>query len=388
MPQRTQERGVTTKRAASGRRTVETSLRIATGIDEIRTLGPLWARISEAGGLRTPFESFPHILSSARAATETNSLPLIAIHEKSDGVAALPLRTDTHLGVRRVMALTFPLAQYFDCAGVALEPCDLTALCRLLRRHFGVDALIFRKVPEGGGLWRALVTHGATMSEPAEGPYIDLVRFATFDAYDASFSNKTRRARRQRRQKLEAGYGPLSLMVLAGDQGSRVLSTALDWKVRWLNAFGQASPVLDGAAWQEALCACARSDNARLSALYAGDRLVAAELGFIARQHYVAYLGAFDPELSTMSPGQEQMMRTIAWAIKNGITRYDLLAPGDVYKRHWTREPTAINVADFTIALTGLGQSYAFARNTARPLAKRLFKAMPASLRATAKLGR
>ncbi len=211
--------------------------------------------------------------------------------------------------------------------------------------------------------------------------YIDLASFGSFAAYDASFSARTRRNRRQRQQRLEAYAGTLTFVASRGNDASAALEAAVAWKRQWLAERGMSSPVFDDGDWEHLLGEAVRSGGAIVTALKAGRRLAAVEIGFIDRAAYAAYLGAYDPEFSAFSAGQLQMMRTIAWCFEQGFTRYDLLAPSDDYKRHWARTDTGVSVDDYALPITHLGRGIAEVRRHVRPLARNFYLRLSPQMR-------
>jgi CelD/BcsL family acetyltransferase involved in cellulose biosynthesis len=123
------------------------------------------------------------------------------------------------------------------------------------------------------------------------------------------------------------------------------------------------------------------SGAAIVTCLSAGGKFAAIEIGYSDRSTYVSYLGAYDPQLSAYSPGQEQMRRTIAYCFEQGFSRYDLLAPADDYKRQWARTETGVAIDDYAIALTHVGRGVAELRRHLRPLAKDFYLRLPAEMR-------
>ena len=347
-------------------------IEIISGSSAISQLAPLWDEASVHGGIGA-FERFDLVRDAANAAADLGSEPIVVVFRRDGKVASLlPLRTERVLGARIAIALVHPLAQYADTAGAALTPDELERATGLLAQR-GFNMLLLRKVRDDSGLHTALAAKGQSQSASETALFIDLAAFGTLEAYEASFSSTTRRNRRQRRQKLEAAAGPLSFAVMRGEDALPAFETALNWKRTWLADRGIASPVFDRGAWEGLLRSMVLSGEAIVSTLHAGDRLVAVELGFADEATYIAYLGAFDPEFSSASPGQEQMLRTIAWCFEQGFSRYDLLAPADDYKRQWTRKETGVAIDDYAVALTVLGRGVAEVRRRVRPLARSVY---------------
>jgi CelD/BcsL family acetyltransferase involved in cellulose biosynthesis len=122
---------------------------------------------------------------------------------------------------------------------------------------------------------------------------------------------------------------------------------------------------------------------AHISVLSTQDRPIAVELGFSYADNYAAFMGAFDPDYASCSPGQEQMLLTIEWCFARGFSRYDLLPPRDAYKLHWARDEET--VSDHCVPLSVAGWLYLLARRHARTPIKRTILGLPAELRVAAR---
>lgn len=356
-------------------------IEIASGIEAIARLHPLWNEAGARAGGVGAFERFDLIEQAAHIAEQAGAEPLVAMVKREGRVETLlPLRRERRLGVRIAVPLVYPLAQYTDVAGKALAPHELPPLCKRLAEK-GIDVLLLRKVRADSGLYEALSQHAQSQRAAENALYIDLEAYRTFAAYDASFSKRTHRTRGKRRRRLEAAAGSLSFDVLRGNDAMAAFDTALGWKRDWLADRGISSPVFDSGPWENLLRGTVSSGAAIVTALYAGGSLAAAEVGFGERTTYLSYLGAYDPKLSAFSPGQEQMSRTIAWCFEQGFARYDLLAPADDYKRQWARTDTGIAIDDYAIALTHVGRGVAELRRHIRPLVRDIYHSLSPDVR-------
>lgn len=356
------------------------AIEIVSGLDAITRLEPVWAE-AESHARIGVFERFDLVVNAARLAERNGAEPLVGIVRNERGPTLLALRRERLLGARALVPLVYPLAQYTDAAGAALEPGRVNALCDALSRE-GADVILWRKVREDGRLHAALSQHARSQHASDTALYIDLAAFGTASAYEASFSSRTRRNRRQRMQRLAAQEGPLSFEVLSGAQAARAFDAAVAWKRRWLKDRAISSLVFNAPDWARLLHETVCSGGAIVTALKAGSSLIAVEIGFADGPNYIAYLGAFDERLAAFSPGQEQMLRTIGWCFEQGFARYDLLAPADDYKRHWTRTDTGVAVDDHAIALTHVGRGVAGLRRHVRPLAREVYYRLPPEVRA------
>jgi CelD/BcsL family acetyltransferase involved in cellulose biosynthesis len=356
-------------------------IEIVSGFEAIARLDACWGDAgARAGGIGV-FERFDLVRAAAEITARRGAEPLVAVFRCEGRIETLlPLRRERLMGVRAVVPLVYPLAQYTDVAGAALRSQDLVRLCRTLHEA-GADLLLLRKVRADSGLYEAVIAEAQSQRAADTALYIDLQAYKTFDAYDASYSNKTRRARRQRRQRFEAAVGPLSFEIAQGAVAIAAFDTALVWKRAWLAERGVSSPVFDAGDWEQLLRGTVTSGEAIVSVLRAGEKLAAVEIGFADRTTYVSYLGTYDPDFSSYSAGQHQMLGTIAWAFEQGFQRYDLLAPADDYKRLWTREDTGVAIDDYAIGLTHIGRGVAELRRHVRPLARDFYHRLSPEMR-------
>jgi CelD/BcsL family acetyltransferase involved in cellulose biosynthesis len=319
--------------------------------------------------------------SLLRAALRTAGEQAVAVVvTRNDAVVTIwPLRLEDRYGIRIATDLAAPFAQYSDVIGEPLDINSLELLQARLRDSFGVDVILCRGVRADSGLARAL--GDSSVVEQSAAPYIDLAAIETFERYCTRFSKQTARTRRQRRRKLETSHGPLDFTVLGGAQGRDAVALALQWKRDWLKASGLSSGIVNVRDRQETLLAAVDDAATHVSVLSARGKPIAVELGFACGGNYAAYLGAYDPDVAGFSPGQEQMLLTIAWCFEQGFARYDLLPPRDAYKLHWTREHDEEQVRDHCVPLSAAGALYALARRYARAPAKRTILSVPAHVR-------
>lgn len=356
-------------------------IEIASGVDAIARLRPQWNDACGHTGGAGAFQRFDLVLAAAQLAQKRGAEPMVAVLRREGAASSLlALRRERLLGARAAVPLVYPLAQYTDVVGHPLSPDDLARICTRLART-GTDVLLLRKVRQDSGLFAALSQHGQSQRARDAANYIDIEAFGTFAAYEASFSKRTRRSRRQRLQRLERHSGAVSFEVLRGADAATALDTALTWKRRWLARRGMSSPVFDAGDWERLLRTEVGSGATIVTALKVGNALASVEVGLPDRGSYVSYLGAYDEALSAFSPGQEQMLRTIAWCFEQGFARYDLLAPADDYKRHWARGGTSVAIDDYAIALTHVGRGVAELRRHVRPLARDFYHRLSPEMR-------
>lgn len=357
------------------------TVRLIRGLAAIKAHASVWRSLDERGHGLGPFDRFDIVAQMAIAAETAGHEPVLALVMAGEtAVSGLALRLMRTFGLGFALPLAAPVAQYCDAAGDGFDTVALNAVCHALRHEAKIDLVLLRKVRSGHGLAEALAAIGQPQSTIVAAPYIDLAAFGSFPAYEKSFSSSTQRNRRQRRRKLETEHGALSFTVRPGADAPDLVSRAIAWKRQWLAAQGHASPVFDAGKNEAAFRSIA--ENGFVSVLSAGERPVAIEVGFAAAHDYVAYLGTFDPAFQNFSVGQEQMLRTIEWCFGQGFTRFDLLAPDDDYKRHWTRAVTSVEVMDYAVPLSLLGKNLGEVRRRARPLARSVILSLNPKVRA------
>jgi CelD/BcsL family acetyltransferase involved in cellulose biosynthesis len=164
--------------------------------------------------------------------------------------------------------------------------------------------------------------------------YIDLS--GGFDAYQMKLrdsGSEEMRKTGQKARKMQREIGPLRFEPHATDQ--RVLQTLIDWKLQQYRRT-KAVNFLAG-AWKttllENLLHCQGDEfSGMLSALYAGDRLVAAHFGLRSAGVLHGWFPAYDAEFARYSPGQVFWQQLLQAACALGIRRIDLARGEERFK--------------------------------------------------------
>jgi CelD/BcsL family acetyltransferase involved in cellulose biosynthesis len=170
-------------------------------------------------------------------------------------------------------------------------------------------------------------TFEAFATVEARSPFIDLA--AGVDDYVAASrragSQNVSQIRRKARQ-LVAARGPLRFE--AHTTQPDVWRQTLEWKRDQYRRTG-VRDVLASEKWATTLLArireqCAPAFAGMVSALYAGDALVAGHVGMRSETVWHYWFPAFDPACAAFSPGSILLLRMIEHAPELGITRIDL----------------------------------------------------------------
>jgi len=162
---------------------------------------------------------------------------------------------------------------------------------------------------------------------------------ADWNAYEGARSSRWRRNLRNR-------WGSFT----SEHQGRRCVSgvdlphdEALDHLARLhlLQWPGDTSDFLRPAAWAFYRANALRwleGGCALLTCLMAGDRVVAAALGFIQRNDFSLFQQGWDPEFKTLSIGNLAVHWSLEAAARHGLQTYDMLSGDCRYKAEWCPE--------------------------------------------------
>ena len=80
---------------------------------------------------------------------------------------------------------------------------------------------------------------------------------------------------------------------------------------------------------------------------------IAIEIGAVEGHHYYSFLGAFDSDWSSYSPGKVQIECMIGWALEYGIRDFDFLCVTAQYKSDWTDKSIAVHHFNKTLGIRG-----------------------------------
>ena len=206
----------------------------------------------------------------------------------------------------------------------------------------GIDWQVEAVLREAGlSIWVFDHLSGATshfqpyVRNEAHSPVIDLSNgFETFERYlkeaASDFMPHTRRMAR----KLAREVGELRFVLHEPD----ALAQVIEWKsAQYRRGHPAGKDVVFTNPWTTALLreilAVQQADFAGVcSALYAGDRLVAAHMGMRSRSDWHYWFPAYDPDFSKYSPGSVLMLRMAEAAQSQGIQVIDLGKGASRYK--------------------------------------------------------
>lgn len=159
---------------------------------------------------------------------------------------------------------------------------------------------------------------------------------------------------RRRLRALEEAHGPVRLVW--PDPSDAARRQLLAWKSTQFRRTGRHDIL--SSRWIQAFIASAfASDHqdcrAELASLYAGDTLVAAEIGFTGLGVNQSWLAAYDPDHARFGPGTLLLQKIIEAAPARAITRIDLGPGHGGYKQYFANETYTALTGRLTSAPAG-----------------------------------
>ena len=308
-------------------------------------------------------------------------MPVLAGHRPSDGAGFFfPLSIARERGAKVARMLGEPFAEYAGVIGAAPTPETLRACLADLRRQFGVDVVVFRRVPDQTTLAAALDALGAIVSSHAESPYVPIGPDGPIPNAQGGQSFGYREGCRRRRKLQKSGAYEFQVLR-GGPQAHDAIRLALDWKKAWVEERGLHSRLRNDALFAQATCRHFGSTayDARIGVLVRNGEPVAVETGFAHRDRFYADLCSYRPDQRADGVGKIAFTEMIEWAGRAGLTAYDKGPPADSYKKEWTDR--ALPVADRTLALSLVGRLHGGVETQVKPMLKASFRLLPPAIR-------
>jgi CelD/BcsL family acetyltransferase involved in cellulose biosynthesis len=291
-------------------------------------------------------------------------IAILAGRRNGQLVTLWPMVLQRHAGLRELAWMGEPVSQYGDVLiDSALADHETVLrngwafLCRTLRP----DVARLRKVRDDATVRPLLATLAAVKSSQLEAPFIDLTQYADYAAYESRFSSRLRKNRQRQMRRLQE-VGPVTFKHLdQGAEASRFAGIGIEIKRRWLIDRGHVSPALADVRMSRFMTAVA-ADNChptgtRVGVLLAGEAPAAIQIGFVTGRTQILHVIAYDQPFEKMAAGVHHLEEAVRRAMKEGLTRIDLLAPKAEYKVEWA--DGAVGVVDYALGLSVRGRLYA-----------------------------
>lgn len=277
-----------------------------------------WRDIRAAGTLpRNPF------LSAEFAVAVGASRPATRVTVIDDGATTVGFFAhERHGRVARPVGTLLA-----DSEGPVVAPGAAVDMAALLA-HEGLAGWDFDTLADG------LLPAGAYRVEAERSPVLDLS--PGWDDYLATISGRSKKwlaSTWRKRRKLEREVGEIRFEFHTADP--EVLRSLMGWKSGQYAALGEwdrfADPGIVAIARTLAASRAAECAGA-VSALWAGDRLVAAHLGLHSETVLSWWFPAYDPEFGRYSPGILLLLAIAEAAAGRGVTQLDLGRGAHDYK--------------------------------------------------------
>lgn len=362
-------------------------------LSAIEDLAPHWQVLEQACPERFGyFQSFDWCRAWARGFLSgpdaLGEMRLLALWREGRIALLWPaMVSSAPMGVRVLSALGEPHTQYnsvlYDPALVNVGTAH--QFRAELQSAAGFDLVNLASVPAGSWLDRTIADFSTAAPGSNETAFFDLASIDDLEQYNASLSGTLRRKRKERRRRM-ARAGNIGFQVFWPHQAefARLISDCVVWKRRWLSETGRYSQGFSIEGYERFLSQltgnCGSRSGAVLFVLDIDGAPAAAELGFIHRNDFYAYIGGFDWDYRQLSPGKVLMEMVIEWLHAAGVARYDLLGNPAEYKSTWSN--TTVALTGYVLPVSLRGRIYAYGwLNHMRPGLKKVYDAIPPSVR-------
>lgn len=256
---------------------------------------------------------------------------LVAVFRRAgEIVACLPLQRDQR---RRAIPVGGRLNDLHGPLGLELGEDDVSKILGLAAlSRFDFHAAQKMAWNSAGAIWCEVPGYRAQLGEkPGE--------------YVAHLTDTRYSVRQQKRKTraMELKLGPIRMEWRTRDDA--VLDTLLSWKSQQYQRTGNVD--IFSLAWTRNLVHRLLHLNpegmhGQMSALYAGDELVAVHLALRYRNTLHCWFPAYSVQRAQMSPGTELFLRMAAQAPAEGVTVLDMASGTEPYKKKLTNETYSV----------------------------------------------
>jgi CelD/BcsL family acetyltransferase involved in cellulose biosynthesis len=281
----------------------------------------------------------------------------VALRFEGRLVAVWPLVAYRERGLRIIRPLGSESSEY--CAPL-VEPSDqaqcwIELLWRaaassadlVLLPHVRADSLLAGVIERDGNRRFA--------EDTLRAPYVARKDHVDWTGYQGTVSSSHRSGlRRKRRRLVEAGK------VTFGRESAAGTVAAIDWmldhKKRWLARQNLANDWIDRADYRDFLVALTAGQGAlgdmALFVLKLDGVPIAAQLNSVDRSRIEFYIGVYDAEWGSYSPGEIVTEACLQWAFERGLD-YDFRIGVEAYKSTWAKR--SLGTVTFHVATTKRG---------------------------------
>ena len=363
-------------------------LSFVTSATDFFELEPEWRDLETRAGTKfNYFQTFDWVSNWWRHVGSAADVELLILTARSGARLTLvwPLMIVTEKGLRVIKWLSEPHLQYGDVLAETGPGLDdlLNRAWRLIKSHDGHDAIALGKVLSTAHVYEFLNRRCPVACNPSVASQLDLSAYDSCAAF-GKVMGRSRRKRHTRRYNKIDKLGDLQIAVhLSGAAQTHAIEQAFAFKQDWLTQNGLLSQTVFEASSAEFLASLPSAPGGPhmvVAEMSLDGKPLAIEIGFVFKDHYYSYMGAFDLAWRDYSPGKVQMREMISWCIENGMDQYDFLGTSAAYKSEWT--DCTIDMRDFCDAGTLKGAAYVRVwLGSLRPLAKQAFERLSPNCR-------
>ncbi len=212
----------------------------------------------------------------------------------------------------------------------------------------------------------------ASCEGASESPYIDFSNgWQAYQENRAQAHSSIIRETQRKQRKLARDAGEIRFVFHTEDDA------VFDQLLRWKSAQRRMTKTFDvlQMAWARSVLENLRTVQGEelrgcLSAMYAGDRLVAAHFGLISRKVMHLWFPAYNVEFANYSPGVALMLNMLAEADSQGITRFDLGKGKERFKQRLSNGATNVchGAATASVWAHCCNNAYSVARSSVKQL--------------------
>jgi CelD/BcsL family acetyltransferase involved in cellulose biosynthesis len=261
----------------------------------------------------------------------------------------------------------------FSCLKDVRETFWLALKDELNRRRKEFDYVSIPRIRE------QFAANSEDFKQTDKAPYMDLSRFASFEELVSALPKLWRRDIRHQQRRLSK-LAPLELRVCGEEDVEYAVKQFLPaflkaHRARWPEAYQPAALyerlIVDGLA----------EGTVHLSTLASGDIPFSWGLGFLHKNRFYYYKGAWDADMAKFSPKKVHVARLLDRLISEHVEVFDFLPGQEPYKFQWTQTSTELFRHRYRMPGLQAGARYWWQMNL-RPRvsrAKRFFAGTPAS---------
>ncbi|MGL1920968.1 MAG: GNAT family N-acetyltransferase [Hyphomicrobiales bacterium] len=289
---------------------------------------------------------------------DDNYITYTATDENGKIQCALNICVHSKLGFKIAEIAGEPYTQYNDVVNNSDSSVDeffAQALDHLKTQS--VDALHLRNVRADAHIHNYCQKHGTILANK-KAPWIDLSQYENYEAFFNSTSKTTRKVYR----KLYRNFENIENNIYVDEQITpELIKEVLALKASQLSSYGLSSRVFvdpqNIAELVEAFANPSPDLKTIIGTIRIDGALISAAISHAKADVFYGYIIAMDVKFTSFSPGNAQVIANVEWAMQQGITVFDFLAPSDDYKFKWSKDNYTA-AYDFLMPMSSKGRLY------------------------------